>query len=58
VLVLDEPTFGQDSVTWARLVALIDETRAQGTGLVLATHDHAVIDALAATEFELGAVAR
>ncbi len=42
----------------ARSSRCIDETRAQGAGLVLATHDHAVIDALAATEFELGAVAR
>ena len=47
ILVLDEPTFGQDARTWAELVALLDELRAEGTAVVAVTHDAALVDALA-----------
>jgi energy-coupling factor transport system ATP-binding protein len=47
VLVLDEPTFGQDLRTWTELVALLDGVRAGGTGLVVVTHDAAFVQALA-----------
>ena len=47
VLVLDEPTFGQDSRTWAELVALLAELVGDGTALVAITHDLDLIDALA-----------
>ena len=47
VLVLDEPTFGQDRDTWAELVALLAEQQDEGRVLVLVTHDAAVVSALA-----------
>jgi energy-coupling factor transport system ATP-binding protein len=47
VLVLDEPTFGQDARTWAELTALLAELLAEGAGLVVATHDQDLVDALA-----------
>ncbi|MGN6744305.1 MAG: ABC transporter ATP-binding protein, partial [Amnibacterium sp.] len=39
LLLLDEPTFGQDARTWAALVALLLEAVADGAGVVAATHD-------------------
>lgn len=53
VLVLDEPTFGQDSVTWAELVALLAGLRDEGSAIVTITHDAAVIEALHARRVEL-----
>jgi energy-coupling factor transport system ATP-binding protein len=47
LLVLDEPTFGQDARTWAQLVALLTRVREEGAALVVATHDDALTDALA-----------
>jgi energy-coupling factor transport system ATP-binding protein len=47
VVVLDEPTFGQDRDTWAELVALLAEQQDEGRALVLVTHDAAVVSALA-----------
>jgi energy-coupling factor transport system ATP-binding protein len=47
VVVLDEPTFGQDRDTWAELVALLAEQQDEGRALVLVTHDAAVVAALA-----------
>jgi energy-coupling factor transport system ATP-binding protein len=53
VVVLDEPTFGQDRETWADLVALLAEQQDAGTALVLVTHDSAVVTALADDVLEL-----
>lgn len=47
VLILDEPTFGQDSVTWSELVSLIAELVDDGCAVVAATHDLEFVDALA-----------
>ena len=47
VLVADEPSFGQDALTWGELVRLLDELVAEGTALVTVTHDLALVDALA-----------
>jgi energy-coupling factor transport system ATP-binding protein len=47
VVVADEPTFGQDSRTWAELVALLGELRDGGCGLLLVTHDQELVTALA-----------
>ena len=55
MLVLDEPTFGQDSRTWAELIGLLAELRDEGTGIVVITHDDEVVTALHARRFELGA---
>lgn len=55
MLVLDEPTFGQDATTWAELVALIARLRDEGAGIVAISHDEAVLSALHARRFEVGA---
>ncbi|WP_407342623.1 ATP-binding cassette domain-containing protein [Pengzhenrongella phosphoraccumulans] len=48
VLILDEPTFGQDARTWAELVELLRELLSAGTALVCATHDRELVDAFLA----------
>jgi energy-coupling factor transport system ATP-binding protein len=53
VLVLDEPTFGQDARTWAELVALLAGLRDAGSAIVTITHDLDVVAALRAERFEL-----
>ncbi|PZU27255.1 MAG: ABC transporter ATP-binding protein, partial [Microbacterium sp.] len=57
VLVLDEPTFGQDARTWAELVALLAALRGEGGAIVAVTHDEAVVAALHAERFALAAPA-
>jgi len=47
VLVLDEPTFGQDARTWRELVDMLAALRDEGTALVLVTHDEPLVDELA-----------
>ena len=47
LVVADEPTFGQDARTWAELVGLLADLRDAGCGLVLVTHDAALVDAVA-----------
>jgi energy-coupling factor transporter ATP-binding protein EcfA2 len=47
LLVLDEPTFGQDRRTWIELVDLLARLRDDGHGIVAVTHDDAFVDALA-----------
>jgi energy-coupling factor transport system ATP-binding protein len=39
VLALDEPTFGQDRARASELLALLDALRAEGTTIVIVTHD-------------------
>jgi energy-coupling factor transport system ATP-binding protein len=53
LLVLDEPTFGQDARTWAELVALLVELLDEGTGVVAVTHDRALVSGLADDELVL-----
>ncbi|WP_303709882.1 MULTISPECIES: ABC transporter ATP-binding protein [Microbacterium] len=57
VLILDEPTFGQDARTWAELVAMLATLRDEGSAIVTVTHDLDVARALHATRFALGAPA-
>jgi energy-coupling factor transport system ATP-binding protein len=47
LLVLDEPTFGQDARTWAELVTLMAQLRDEGTGVIAVTHDERFVQALA-----------
>ncbi|WP_304455731.1 ABC transporter ATP-binding protein [Nocardiopsis sp. YSL2] len=49
VLVLDEPTFGQDTRTWTELVELLGVLRAQGRAVVMATHDELLLRRFADT---------
>lgn len=53
ILVLDEPTFGQDPSTWAALVDILAWHRDAGGTVVLATHDAGLVRALAAREIAL-----
>ncbi|WP_026553479.1 ATP-binding cassette domain-containing protein [Arthrobacter sp. H20] len=46
ILVLDEPTFGQDANTWAELVALLAELIHNGGSLLAVTHDQEFTEAL------------
>jgi energy-coupling factor transport system ATP-binding protein len=59
VMVLDEPTFGQDAATWAELVAIIADVRDGGAdapvAVVAVSHDEDVLEALHARRFELRA---
>jgi energy-coupling factor transporter ATP-binding protein EcfA2 len=54
VLVLDEPTFGQDANTWAELAALLVEQLDVGNAVVAVTHDADFTAALGADRLHLG----
>ena len=48
VLVVDEPTFGQDAGSWAELAGLFNDALDRGAALLMVTHDTAFIDAVGA----------
>lgn len=54
VLILDEPTFGQDARTWKELVDLLVEELDGGAAVVVVTHDRDLVAALGAYELRLG----
>jgi len=53
VIVLDEPTFGQDRRGWVELVGLLQEEVAGGTSVIAVTHDDGVIRHLGGHRMEL-----
>ena len=53
VLLLDEPTFGQDRRTWMQIVRLIGTLRADGVSVIVVTHDRELVTALGARLVEL-----
>ncbi len=53
LLVLDEPTFGQDRRTWTELLHLLAALRDRGRGVCFVTHDRAFAHALADRTFTL-----
>ncbi len=53
VLILDEPTFGQDRKTWMQIIKLIASLRAEGVSVIVVTHDKELVDALGARLVEL-----
>lgn len=53
LLILDEPTFGQDRRTWIELVDLLAELRDNGHGVIAVTHDEAFVSAVADRVVEL-----
>ncbi|WP_295120996.1 ABC transporter ATP-binding protein [uncultured Leifsonia sp.] len=55
MLVLDEPTFGQDANTWRALVELIAALRGEGHAIVAATHDAEFASAIGASELRVDA---
>lgn len=56
VLVLDEPTFGQDANTWAELASFLSELLDAGTAVVSVTHDQEFTHVLGGTELKLDAL--
>ncbi|UKA49467.1 energy-coupling factor ABC transporter ATP-binding protein [Arthrobacter sp. FW305-123] len=56
VLVLDEPTFGQDANTWAELASFLSELLDAGTAVVSVTHDQEFSAVLGGTELRMGPV--
>ena len=46
-LILDEPTYGQDRRTWDEMLTLLAGLADSGRGVVVATHDRALVEALA-----------
>ncbi|WP_245979824.1 ABC transporter ATP-binding protein [Gryllotalpicola protaetiae] len=53
VLLLDEPTFGQDARTWAELVLLLRELADAGNAIVAVSHDEELAAALGARQWRL-----
>jgi len=53
VLVLDEPTFGQDSRTWSELLALLARLVDDGSSVIAVSHDLEFVDALSDTRVVL-----
>lgn len=47
LLILDEPTFGQDRNTWENLVHLLAQAQSEGTTLIVVTHDEELVETLA-----------
>ena len=58
LLVLDEPTFGQDRRTWGELVRLLAALRDDGRGVCFVSHDRAFVHALADRTLQLGGATR
>ncbi|MET3719991.1 ABC transporter ATP-binding protein [Arthrobacter sp. UYEF21] len=58
VLVLDEPTFGQDANTWSELASFLSELLDAGTSVVSVTHDEEFSAVLGGTELRLGPASR
>ena len=55
LLILDEPTFGQDRRTWGELLHLLAALRDDGRGICFVTHDRAFAIALADRTLRLDA---
>ncbi len=55
ILILDEPTFGQDALTWAELVTLLRELIADGVAVLSVTHDAEFIAALGGSSLHISA---
>jgi energy-coupling factor transport system ATP-binding protein len=54
LLILDEPTFGQDRRTWIELVTLLAGLRDEGHAVIAVTHDDAFVQTVADRTFALG----
>ncbi|WP_154606293.1 ABC transporter ATP-binding protein [Arthrobacter sp. AQ5-05] len=54
ILILDEPTFGQDANTWAELASLLTELLDAGTAVLSVTHDALFTQLLGGDRLVLG----
>jgi len=55
VMILDEPTFGQDRHAWCELVGMLRELVAEGITLISVSHDDAYVELLGEVRLELTA---
>ncbi len=53
VLLLDEPTFGQDAKNTFALLELLEQLRQQGTIIVMVTHDGEIVEHFATRRWEI-----
>lgn len=53
VIILDEPTFGQDRKTWLQIINLIESLHKDGICIIVVTHDKELVSALGARVIEL-----
>lgn len=54
LIILDEPTFGQDRNTWTDLVGLVLQILQEGRTIISVTHDPAYLEVLAENQIALG----
>ena len=54
VLILDEPTFGQDRSTWLEIVMLMRSVADSGVAVIAVTHDADLVEALADKTITVG----
>jgi energy-coupling factor transport system ATP-binding protein len=54
VLILDEPTFGQDRRTWVDMVSLVQRQVTEGTTVVSVTHDPTYVEVLGEHHIRVG----
>jgi energy-coupling factor transporter ATP-binding protein EcfA2 len=52
-VLLDEPTVGQDRLTWAAVVGAVASARSAGCGVAVASHDSLAVDALGDDRLDL-----
>lgn len=52
-LILDEPTYAQDAITWAATVDLLREQLGEGRAMIVVTHEDPLVRALGAERVEL-----
>lgn len=53
ILLLDEPTFGQDAVNTFAILQVCEELRRQGTAVVMVTHEEKIADIIATQRWEV-----
>ncbi|WP_110933861.1 ABC transporter ATP-binding protein [Paenibacillus bouchesdurhonensis] len=53
ILLLDEPTFGQDAVNTFAILRVCEELRRQGTAIVMVTHEEKIADIIATKRWEV-----
>ncbi|MGG6311740.1 ABC transporter ATP-binding protein [Paenibacillus macerans] len=53
LLLLDEPTFGQDAVNTFAILTLCEELRRRGTAIVMVTHEERIADGVATQRWEV-----
>jgi energy-coupling factor transport system ATP-binding protein len=54
VIILDEPTYGQDKTTWKQMIDVMGELVRRGICIIVVTHDKALVEALDAEEILMG----